>query len=345
MSPPPEALAELILRLLLGEPVSAAEFSGVDWDLCARLGEQNAVMIRLAQRLATAGVRPPARFTEAVDGQRARGQAALDVLRHVREAGARHRVPWLLPKAMQRFPDLGDDLDLLVLARSDGVDRALLEGLPLIHLPRTLAHRLAGTTLYTVLRGGIALDIHHGRVGRAGEHTAFTTHLVESGRLTTMGGAEVFTPSAEDQLVLQGLEKVAGRRSFHLSDVVYTVGTLRAGGVDWDYVTKTARTHGVDAGLSCYLSYVDDIHRRVLGRPLLPSEIKRTLRIDGWGRVDFQNGAFHFPAFRVSGRLYAHQLVANVRSGGWRSAGRLCLLPFVAGAALARRVVWPRARQ
>ena len=154
-----------------------------------------------------------------------------------------------------------------------------------------------------------------------------------------------FYASAEDQLVLQGLENVAGRRSFHLSDVVYTVGTLRAGGVDWDYVTKTARTHGVDAGLSCYLSYVDDIHRRVLGRPLLPSEIKRTLRIDGWGRVDFQNGAFHFPAFRVSGRLYAHQLVANVRSGGWRSAGRLCLLPFVAGAALARRVVWPRARQ
>jgi hypothetical protein len=346
MSPPPDAPhVQLILRLLLGEPVSATEFSAVDWDLCAGLGQQNAVLIRFAERLAAVGVRPPARFAETVDGERARGQAALDVLRHVRRMGARHRVRWLLPKATQRFPDLGDDLDLLVLPRTDGVDRALLEGLPVIRQPRTLAHRLAGTTVYTVLHGGIALDIHHGRAGNAGEHTAYPTQLVERGRLTTMGGAEVFTPSPEDQLVLQGLEKVAGRRSFHLSDVVHTVGTLRAGDLDWDYVTETARAHGVEAGLSCYLSYVDDIHRRLVGRPLLLSEVKRTLRIDGWGRVDFRDGAFRFPALRVSGRLYAHQLVANVRAGRWGGAGRLCLLPFVVGAALARRVVWPRARQ
>src|SRR5713101_6110404 len=133
MSPPPEAVVvQPILRLLLGEPVSATEFSAVDWDLCARLGLQNAILIRFAERLAAVGVRPPARFTEAVDGERARGQAALDVLRHVRRMGARHRVGWLLPKATQRFPDLGDDLDLLVLGRADGVDRVLLEGLPVI---------------------------------------------------------------------------------------------------------------------------------------------------------------------------------------------------------------------
>jgi hypothetical protein len=346
MPPPPEALpVQPILRLLLGEPVSAAEFSAVDWDLCARLGKQNAVLIRFAERLAAVGVRPPARFADVVEGERARGQAALDVLRHVRRTGARHRVAWLLPKATQRFPDLGDDLDLLVRARTVGVDRVLLEGLPVIRQPRTLAHRLAGTTVYTVLQGGIALDIHHGRVGNAGEHTRYPTHLVESGRLTIVGGTEVFTPSPEDQLVLQGLEKVAGRRAFHLSDVVHTVGTLRAEGLDWDYVIKTARAHGGEAGLCCYLSYVDEIHRRVVGRPLLLPEVQRTLRIDGWGRVDFRDGAFRFPAFRVSGRLYARQLVANVRSGRWGSAGRLCLLPFVAAAALARRAVRLRSRR
>jgi len=335
-------LVQLILRLLLGEPLSAAEFAAVDWELCARLAQQNAVMIRLAECFAAAGVSPPATFTEAVDGERARGQAALDVLRHLRETGARHRVAWLLPKATQRFPDVGDDLDLLVLARSDDRDRVLLEGLPLIRQPRTWAHRLAGTTVYTVLPSGLDVDIHHGRLGSAGEHTAYTRYLMERGRPTTIGGVEVLTPSPEDQLVLQGLERVAARRAFHLSDVIYTVGTLRAGGLDWDYVTKTARTHAVDAGLSCYLSYVDEIHRRVVGRPLLLSEAKRTLRMDGWGRVAFQNGGFRFPALRVTARLYAGQLVADLRSRRWGSAGRICLLPFAVAAARARRMVRPR---
>ncbi len=329
--------AQLILRLLIAEPVSPGEFADLDWGLLARLGKGNAVLIRVAERLIAAGARPPVWFADVVEGERVRARAALDTLEHVRRAASRHGVEWLLPKATQRLPDLGDDLDLLVLARSNAVDALLLEGIATVRRRRTVANRLAGATVYTVLQGGIALDIHHGRVGSAGEHTRYAAHLVESGRAATIAGVEVVVPSAEDALVLQGLEKVAGRWSFHLSDVVHTVATLGAERLDWDYVIGTARAHGGEAGLCCYLHYVDEIHERFVGRRLLHPETRRALRFDRWGKVDFEEGAFRFPALRVSGRVYAREFLVHIRSGCWDSAARLCLLPLVAGATLAAR--------
>src|SRR5574342_547800 len=108
MAPALEAFhAQLILRSLVGEPVSPTELAGVDWYLRRRLGETNAVLIRVAECVTAAGARPPTGFLEAVDRGRMRAREAVDVMRHMRAAGVRHGVEWLVPKATQRYPDVG----------------------------------------------------------------------------------------------------------------------------------------------------------------------------------------------------------------------------------------------
>ncbi|MBI4419640.1 MAG: nucleotidyltransferase family protein, partial [Gemmatimonadetes bacterium] len=245
---------------------------------------------------------------------------------------------WLVPKAAQRYPDVGDDLDLLVLAPTPAIDRLMLEGLPVTSRRRTLAHRLSGCLLYALPGTDVVLDIHHGRLGSAGRHTDYLAVLRQRRRLVVIEGTEFWAPSSEDQLVLQGLEKVSGRRSFHLCDVLHTITAVRAG-VDWEYVLRTARAQDGEAGLSCYLSYVAELHSRLAGRDLLPRDVSDALRLGGWGRVEFKNGAFRFPALRVNSRVYGRQFSADLRSGRWTSAARLCLLPLVAAAAGLRRLV------
>jgi hypothetical protein len=322
-----ERYADLVLKLLLGETVPAAALPSVDWRLLARLAERNTVLLRLAGRLAALGLQPPPAFTQAAEHERARARAALDALQRITAAGARHGVEWLVPKALQRFPDVGDDLDLLVRARTPAVDRLLLEDLAVTPRPRRLAHRLAGTTVYTT-GAGLVLDIHHGSVGSVGQHTRFVTALFAERQPAAIGDTAVFVPSPEHQLVLQGLEKVAGRRSFHLCDVLYTIGTIRRGGLDWDRVTRTARTHGGAAGLCCYLHYVDAIHARLTGRELLPPETKRALGGRGWGRARFREAGFGFPALWVTGRIYARQLTLAVANHDWETVARLSLWPL-----------------
>ncbi len=168
-----ERLAGLALRVLLGEPVSADRLGDIDWRLLAPLAQQNAVLVRLADRLAAGGVHPPRRFVATVERERARARAALEVLAQIHASGVRHDVPWLLPKACDRFPDVGDDLDVLTLADNVAVDRSLLEGLAVTPQRSTLGHRLAGSTVFGVAGTDLVLDIRHGRLGHAGQHAAY----------------------------------------------------------------------------------------------------------------------------------------------------------------------------
>src|SRR6266571_2196038 len=230
MSAPPASItqltreerhARLILEVLLGQPTWAT-LETVDWNLFARLGQRHAVLVRVADRLAALGVQAPRRFVAAADAERRRACRVLEVLRHVQATCERHRIAWMVPKALQRLPDVGDDLDLLVFASNAATDRLVLEGLPATGGRPTLVDRVAGSCVYTIAGVGgpdLALDIHHGRVGSAGQHAAFARTLEGNGRPAVLDRTQFSVPSPEDQLVLQGLEKVAGRRSFHLCDM------------------------------------------------------------------------------------------------------------------------------
>jgi hypothetical protein len=190
---------------------------------------------------------------------------------------------------------------------------------------------------------GLVIDIHHGRVGPAGQHVAFARALQSGGQRQVLGGGgpELCVPAPEDQLVLQGLEKVAGRRSFHLCDVLQTVAILRRARLDWDRVVTTARAHGGWDGLSCYLYYVDEAYARLVGWRLLAPEQRHTLTLRGWGHATLHETGFRFPALRVTGRLHGSQLGRSLGQAQWNTALRLSLWPFaVVGTRLAQARTW-----
>jgi hypothetical protein len=130
-------------------------------------------------------------------------------------------------------------------------------------------------------------------------------------------------------MVLQGMRRVYGRRSFRLTDVIATVTALRVPGLDWGYVIRTARALGMLPGLSCYLSYVDQIHRALYGGDLIPQAPRAGLTLEGWGRFAFRGAAYRFPAARVGGRLYWQELRTALTTRNWSAASRLGLLPAV----------------
>jgi hypothetical protein len=58
----------------------------------------------------------------------------------------------------------------------------------------------------------------------------------------------------------------------------------------------------------------------------------------GWGRIEYRDGGYRFPLARVNGRLCWHQFRHRIGVGDWAGAGRLCLMPIVAGARLIGRL-------
>lgn len=333
--------AAWVLRLLLGAGASTptvAPPADVDWDGLLQLVRANAVLVRVADRLKTLAITVPDRFARAAAHERQRVHSTLELMRHVAATCEAHGIPHLFPKAFQDYPDFGDDIDVLVLTRSRRVDREIVAGLPTLPVRRDLGELFSGTATYRIRDCSAPLDVQHGRFGVVGEHDEFPRVLIQRARPVVVDGMAFAEPPLEDQLVLQGLQRVPGRLRIALCDVVFTVATVRRGTLDWDYTIRTARRHGALPGLGCYLGYLDQIHRDVFGGPLLPDAVAQALPLQGWGRIAFRDGAYRFPIALANARLYWAQLRHRIRSGDWGGAGRLFLIPLVAGARAGRRV-------
>ena len=339
------AHASLVLQLLL-DAAPAAD-TPIAWGMLLPLARRNGVLIRVAERLGALGIDPPPAFADGVARERQRVREAFALVDRVGTLCRARGIAFLFAKACQHYPDLGDDLDLLVLAPAARVDTLLAHELPATAQPRDVGGWLAGTVAFRVRGVATALDVQHERIGTAGEHRAYAVTLVRRQRRVVVDGIECAAPTPEDQLVLQGVQRVCGRRSIRLCDVVYTAAAIRRDTLDWDYVLATARRIGVLSGLGCYLSYVEQIQRDVCATPLLPAAARRALPLGGWGRALFTDGAYRFPALRANGKIYVRQLAAGLRTANWGGAARLCCVPVVGAATAVRHLTtrWTRATE
>ena len=330
--------AAAILRALLDEAPGASAVH-LGWDTAWPVAVRNAVGVRLADRLRALGTEIPPAVAASLAAVRDRNAAAMALIRRLGAACEREGLPCLFPKAFQHWPDMGSDIDLLIETDSTEVDRAILHGLTVSGVRRGLRHRIAGSVEYDIEGCDAPLEIHHGRLGVLGEHRELAALLLDRSRAVELEGIAVRMLAPEEQLLLQGLQRVHGRRSIRLSDLVATIRVVRDGGLEWDRIVATARRLGFLDETSCYLGYVEQVHREVFGRPLLPAEMAFALPLRGWGRIEFRAGAYRLPVARVHRRLYGAKLRAAAARGDWRRLSRLCLAPVVATAALAGRAI------
>ena len=318
-----------ILRLLLDDEARGAEaLEGPEWGELLRTAQRNVVLVRLADRLAEAGASVPAFFAEAAGRERRRSRAVVELTGRTGRACERHGVEFIFAKAFQHYPDVGGDVDLFVASRSDEVDALILEGMNAAPARRDLLSRMAGAASYRVPGCDAVLDIHHGRMGLLGEYGSHVNLLIRNGERVRVEGAEFLAPSAEDVLVVQGMQRVYRHSYIRLCDIVSTINLLRRNRLDWNYVTRVTAQLGTEYGLRCYLSYVEQVHRSVFGRDLLAPELARELKLGAGGRIEFREGFYRFSRVKVAGRVYFDKVRAAVRTGNWEAASRLCLMPL-----------------
>ena len=331
--------AAFVLRLLLDDSSPAEKPDGVSWEELLLMARRNVVLVRLFDELRRRGVCPPEFFKAAVEEQRRLNREKLKVITRLNRSCKENEIAFIFAKAFHHYPDIGGDIDLFVMSKSTKVDSLMLKGLSAEPCKRRLSDRLASTTCYKVQGCEANLDIHHGRMWVYGEHNSFISTLIKNARSIEIEGAEFSLPSVEDLLIMQATQRVYGRSYIRLAPILYTISSLRHDRVDWDYLLSSARRFNALHGLSCYLTYVDQIHEQVFGGELLPPDVRKSLIKQDWGRIEFRNGAYRFHHLRVARIVYLNMLGGALLAGNWKSLSRLCLAPFVAASALLRKTV------
>ncbi len=335
----------MLLRLLVGPAPDATEFQTLDWSLLRRTARRGRVLVRATDRLGEMGIRFPHRFASAVADERHRVAEVVALMRRLeRVLRAAGLADFLFAKAFRHYPDMSADLDLLALAPAERVLAALtaeLGGGP----RQDFARRVAGVSRYEAAVAGANLDVWHGRLGFLGEHTSLPAALFAARVPVTILGGTFQTAPVEHQLVLQGVQRVYGQHGFKLADVVFTVRALRDATLDWPRVVRTAGEAGVLPGLSCYLSFVDRIHRRACGRPLLDPAVHRGVELEHWGPISVQAGEYRFAEPPVTRALYRRFVATKLRAREWRTAARVAVLLPLASLGRAARALVRRTRR
>lgn len=329
--------ATLILRLLMDDSSRFDAADDVEWADFIQLAKRNVVLMRIAERFKNVGLNPPAEFSIAVDGERRRIQTKIKLIREISHTCSENSIEHMFVKDFQHYPDMGHDIDLWVSSRSTEVDARIVKTLCATLKKRGLHNWIAGATNYKVNGCDSPLEIHHGRMGSLGEHASYLGLLIKNARNVEVEGTMFQVPSREDQLIVQGLQRVYERRYLRISDIAYTISSIRQDKLDWSYILKVSRQLGTFHGLCCYLSYADQIYREVFKNKLFSPELTNALNLVGWGRVEFRDEYFRFPGIRVASSVYVKKFRTALLTNNWDGASRLCLLPLVAVASVLRR--------
>ena len=329
--------ASIILRLLVDGTINEAEQQEVVWGDLLQIAAQNGVLIRVVDQLETIDLEPRHFFSAAVREMRTRNQRKLALIDHISERCTQSNIDFIFPKCLQSYPDMPGDIDLYVAGTSLDDDRVILKGLQTKALKRTLRNRIESTANYMVQGCDAPLEIHHGRLGLAGEHKSYISRLIENAVDARAEGHDLLVPSPEDQLVLQALQRVVQRSYLRLSDVVTTIRLLTRNDLNWDYVGRTVKELNIAYGLGCYLGFIEQIYREAFKNYLLPAGFLVPVTTD-MPRIEFHSGFFRFRRLEVGGRELANKFCSAMLAEDWAIASRLSLLPVVAVSTIFRKL-------
>lgn len=330
--------ASIILRLLLDGELPPDEIPNIIWGDLLHIAAQNGVLIRVVDQLETLGLEPRHFFSAAVKEMRARNQRKLALIARISEKCAEASVDFIFPKAFQNYPDMPGDIDLYLTQRSPNVDGIILGRLHARPLKRNLRNRIEGTANYLIPSCESVLEIHHGRIGMLGEHTWYVSQIIENSRYIRAETDEFLMPSPEDQLTLQALQRLVQRSYLRLSDVLCTIALLRRNALNWNYIFRTVNDLNIAYGLTCYLSFVEQIHYETFQTSVLPARLMKSMARHKQTQIKFKDGFYRFPRLKVGSRGYFYKFCSAVVAENWAVARRLSLLPVLALTTIVRKL-------
>ena len=325
--------AHMALRLLLCEQgpvthnvIDTNDLVNVDWDVILPLVKRNVLTIRTFRSLSELGISIPSICRDEMSKEQVRISKTMELIAQIDEMLGGEKGEFVFTKSFQHYPDMGHDVDLFVLDRSQEVDVLIDNVLSASALKGSLCHKLAGKQGYEIRGYPSPIEIHHGRLGHVGEHTIYPEMLVRNRRRITMDGIATFVPSPEDQLIMQVMQRMYSHLCIRLSDFIHSVLVIRQGDLDWDYIVGTTEQIGIFDGLRCYLQYVNQIYNELFGRDIIPPERREMLARGGIGEIRLKGYHYSFPTVKVVGRLYAKRIFAALGSLNWSGAARMCFL-------------------
>jgi hypothetical protein len=157
-------------------------------------------------------------------------------------------------KNFQHSPDMGDDIDVMVLKNFSDIKNKLINDFSLIEKKPTVFNRLARKCMLIDSSRGIEIELHNGRLGRLGEFKFSNDEI----NLCKKDEEMIYVPLQEFQLVINVIQRLYTRSYIRISEILFLKLNLSKN-FDWNLVYNIAKKFGVLKGLDLYLTLIDSL--------------------------------------------------------------------------------------
>lgn len=328
-----DRLPYALLTLLLDDEVSPdlEAICSVHADYFVRVLQSNVILVRVFDRFAQKGIK----FPECIDPsviqrEKDRVYMTLQLIAEIGSLCNQYEIDHIFTKAFQHYPDMGHDIDLFVRDRSPEIDRLIKSNFGVLPEHDSILNLVSGKRGYRIEGYSSPVEVHHGRLGHLGEHNVYPGILLKNKQTITIGPVTAYVPCPEDQIIIQGLQRICGHFNIRLSDAIHTINLVKSNSLDWNYMADTAKQIGAFDGVCSYLTLVDKIFGSIHDVSCFPSESRKVFPLKRCNNFRFNGEVYVFSRPFVAGRAYIDKYITDLRLKNWESLGKLSLLPFLA---------------
>jgi hypothetical protein len=265
--------------------------------------------------------------------ERHRIHNALKQLEQVCNALEEENCHTVVMKTLDHWPDLGNDLDLVVMGETQRVVN-VLKGRFAAHVEaRSWGDRLANKWNFALPGLREAIEAHIGRLGQTGEHIGLAQRFIERRVQVTVNGCTFFAPAPEERIYAATLQRMYRHFYFRVCDILNAAAIVESGKLNYYDLRAGAQQAGIWPGVASFLKIVSDYVAKYRGTPLdLPAKVIADATVDG-NKIYTHARFLRVPLMPYGARLYTRQLTETAFRGDVPATLRLSLLPPLASAA------------
>ena len=216
--------------------------------------KENKIMIRYFQLLSKHKISLSNDFKNEYDKELKRIKINRKMINSITSSLINYQKDFIFFKNFQHSPDMGDDIDVMVLKNISDIKNKLINDFSLIEKRPTVFNRLARKCMLIDSSRGIEIELHNARLGRLGEFKFSNDEI----NLCKKEEEMIYVPSQEFQLIINIIQRIYTRSYIRISEILFLKVNLSKN-FDWNLVDRIAKKFGISKGLNLYLELIDSL--------------------------------------------------------------------------------------
>jgi len=268
-----------------------------------------------------------------LSAERNRIATALSRLEQVCDALEQAHCPTVVMKTLDHLPDLGNDLDLVVVGDRKALLNVFTKKFNAHVEARSWGDRLANKWNFVLPDLRESIEAHIGRLGQMGEHTRLAQRFIGRRVRVNINGNAFFMPAPEERIYAATLQRMYRHFYFRVCDILNAAAVVESGKLDFIELHRGAQVSGIWPGVASFLKIVSGYVQQYRGTGLkLPPEVLAAASV-GADKIYTRARFLRLPVMPYGARLYTRQLTETAFRGDVPATLRLSLLPPLASAA------------